>query len=183
MKTVNIFSLLKSMLLSAPKNDVRYYMNGVNIYKHETSIVISVTDGCSLLRVELNGNEDDVIQVDQNTNVTLDYVSLTKILKMSNIKNPPILTINEGIVYLDNYEVETIDGRFPDINRVLKSRTAKNLDGNPQGVNLKLLIKLSKSISMLTECSEFTMHSLEGFKLYRETEAGTITALLMPTRI
>ena len=171
------------MLLSAPKDDVRYYMNGVNIYRHETSIVISVTCGHSLLRVELNGNEDNVIQVDQNTNVILDHASLTKILKMSNIKNPPILTVSDGMVYLDNYEVDTIDGRFPDINRVLKSRTDKNLDGNSQGVNLKLLTKLSKSISMLTEYSEFTMHSFEGFKLYRKTDVGTITALLMPTRV
>ena len=45
MKQVNTFDLLKAMIEIAPKNDVRYYMNGIHITRGDSAeVIVEATD-------------------------------------------------------------------------------------------------------------------------------------------
>lgn len=183
MKTVNTFQLLKAMLLIAPKSDIRYYMNGVSIRNENGVVIVTATDGHSLLQVRLNGNEEGVLDIEEGKHAILDHASATRILKLYTKKTPPEIVLREGMAFFGNAEVETIDGRFPDVDRVVRQRTEKTRSADAQGIRLDLISRVAKAASMLTEYSTCTMHDANGYKLFRETDAGTITALIMPARV
>lgn len=190
MKTINTFSLIKAMLDIAPKKDVRYYLNGVHISRGTSpEVTIEATDGHSLLRVILNAPEVDVICVAENTDVIIKRESLLNMIKMFTYKNPPIISAKGTQAHLDtqdfsqNIALETTDGRFPDTGRLLSARTDRTLTANEQGVRLELLARVAKATSKLVEYAVFSAHEGNGFKFTKETEAGTITALVMPCRL
>ena len=182
MKTVNTYQLLKAMLLIAPKNDIRYYMNGVSIRNEKGAVIVTATDGHALLQVRLNGNEEGVLDIEEGNHVILCHASVTRILKLYTKKTPPEIVLRDGMAFFGNVQVDTIDGRYPDVDRVVRCRTEKTRSADPQGVRFDLISRVAKATSMLAEYGVCTMHDANGYKFYRDTEAGTITALIMPAR-
>ncbi len=190
MKSINTFSLLKAMLDIAPKNDVRYYLNGVHVACTDTSkIIIEATCGHSLLRVTLMNLDSDLINIEKTTNVILCRDSITKLIKMFTYKNPPIITLGGDTVNLNGVDdtqllsVDTIKGRFPDCDRIFRQRTIKNQTSNASGINFDLLSKASKAIGKLVQYGVSTIHDTQGFKFEANTPVGDIVLLVMPCRV
>ena len=118
------------------------------------------------------------------TDVILDRASAEKMLKVFTRKSPPLLSADGGLVFFGNYEVETIDGRFPDCGRMLKARTDRTRTGDEQGVNLTLLSRSTKAMGKLINNAKFSTHQDgAGFKMEADTEAGSVTLLVMPCRL
>lgn len=185
MKQVNTFDLLKAMLEIAPKNDVRYYLNGIHITRGDSAeVIVEATDGHCLLRVTLPAPLEEEVTAKPLTDVILDRASAEKMLKVFTRKNPPLISADDGLVFFGNYEVETIDGRFPDCGRMLKARTSRTLTADEQGVKLSLLSRATKAMSKLINNAKFSSHQdAAGFKMEADTEAGRVTLLVMPCRL
>ena len=130
----NKIQAIKTALQFAAKNDIRYYLNGVALYIQD-GVLLSVvgTDGHSMVVVGdhiLNPVERDIAIVDRK-----DIPTLVNALSLGDTFQIDHLTLKIG----ESYSIPLIDGRYPDVRRVLpdKKRTVSIDSGicfNPEYV-------------------------------------------------
>ena len=175
---MNTYTMLNGLLQIAPKQDIRYYLNGVLL----TSDYLAATNGNYLVKVD--NKTGGVLN-----NIIIDRFDLAIKLKLFTKKNPPILqvkTINgEQVPCLDEYELKTVDGNFPDINRVIFDAPQKSYTAPLEiGLDLKLLAVLSKAIDVISDHkisgAKFTFSDCESSVKIEKTN---ITGVLMPCRL
>ena len=139
-----IIKVVKALLVFAARGDVRYYLNGVHVRREGAGVLMEATDGHRLLRVWLNDNlgfatpDVDLILNREQLDIA---VKVYKDLRFSG------LMVNDVMV-------ETIDGRFPDVPRVLGREPREKATG----VGLGLLSTSVKALSLL---SPFGVHEVK----------------------
>jgi DNA polymerase III sliding clamp (beta) subunit (PCNA family) len=181
-----MLNILKGLLAVAPRCDIRYYLNGVNIVRGEDQLVrLSATDGGVIISLIISS---DLFDVEQNTNVIICAKSLTNVLKMFDKKSVLTFKASHESTTINGYNLDMIDGNYPDVRRVL------NFNHKPEatreiGMNLKLLAKLCKGCSTILNLKHdgalFHIREASDSILISQTfnECDNLTAAIMPTRL
>ena len=181
-----MLNILKGLLAVAPRSDIRYYLNGVNIVRGEDQLVrLSATDGHIIISLVISS---DLFDVEQNTNVIICAKSLTNILKMFNKKSVLTFKSSNESVTINGYNLETIDGNYPNVERVLNFKH-KPTATSEIGMNLDLLAKLCKGCSTILNSKHgaalFHIRGVSDSILISQTfnEVDNLTAAIMPVRL
>jgi len=115
---VNLVKILKGLLIAAPKSDVRYYLNGVQVIRHKDRITLNATDGHLLLQVEIKDMEQFDIQED--VKFVISRESLNVMIKSFTLKCKPVLRCDDDFnVTLGDLPLTLIYGNYPDVQRVI----------------------------------------------------------------
>lgn len=146
----NLTTAIKVASVFSAKNDVRYYLNGIALtIVNEKIVSVCATDGTSLV----------VIGIQDTTNlrgaelVIIDNADVAT-LERAIGKNEEYIKfkLNEvGDLVIDRYTIPVMDGRFPDVKRVIpESKRTVDID-NGISVDTKLLVKLDKTQSIINK--------------------------------
>ncbi len=159
--------VLKALVLTAGKNDIRYYLNGVLFeYKgHELTLVATDGHRCAIAKIKIE-NDDNV---SASFILAIEDVKAirTVLLKKENLNVEVEITvgddelINFKIGY-NNISFKPINGTFPQYERVIPNLDAKSPD--TMGIDPAYLkdmgeqFKILKALSPAFRMTEQTVH-------------------------
>ena len=183
---MNLFKTLKAMLQVVPKSDVRYYLNGVQVKRIDDTVEFNATDGHILLHVKTTDLSH--INVPEFCDFIMCRKSLNVMLKSFNDKS--VFTLDctdDNTVTLGGLPIETVDGRYPDVKRVM-TQSSERCD--EIGVNYTLLSKISKACATVTSASGKYPAPLlqvrgasDSIRLEQSYDDYSFVGLLMPCRL
>lgn len=177
---------LKALLTVAAKKDVRYYLNGVHVvYVDGQTIKLEASDGHIALRLTLNGTHG----IAPDTDVILCGVKLRNVLKMFSDRDDVTLSVDsEGVAKLGGFEIGTIDGRYPDLSRVIDRAFTGGRD-DVIGLNFTLLETLCKACKTVMKSEKFPVGKFQ-FRsasdqmiITSQFTGGELKAAIMPVRL
>lgn len=134
MKT-KIGAVLKVLLKVAGKNDIRYYFNGVHVYRNDNSLVMEATDGHRLMRVKCV-NPDVYTAFNVGTDVVIERSTLERALKMGVDME---LRISDTQVTYGGVELSTHDCEYPDTDIVISCAGGSKPDAE-KGVDAEMMM-------------------------------------------
>jgi len=138
---------LKGLLTVAAKKDIRYYLNGVHVVCDSAGVVkLEASDGSTGMILTITSC---MFNVAPDTNVILCGTSLANLLKLFGSKDTPALTINNESARIGEYNVNLIDGRYPDLARAMRLNETGTFTGDEIGMNFTLLGKLCKACELV----------------------------------
>lgn len=153
---VNLYSFvsaLSAVLPFAPKNDVRYYLNGVHLVSCEGGFYVEATDGHTAVRVKIDTTEpvadlDLVIPHD-----VCAKVSAFKVAKK--YRKEKVISFEWhglGGSFSDgqsSVSFEAIEGKYVDLGRVMRAPAADASRPSDRGVSALYLARVGKSAAIL----------------------------------
>lgn len=167
---------LKAVSLAAAKNDVRYYLNGVMVRNGE----MAATNGHMLLLIKSESIKSDGEYIIDNDTLKM-LVTAHK-----GIGGDNRIEVIDGVVTTGKSKVHItpVDGKFPDINRVIHQETS----GEIAHFNYEYLLACQKA-----NC-EFLDRKYAHIKLQHNGQAGAkfesedeewnkLIGVVMPVRI
>ena len=158
---MKLSSMLNSALVFAAKKDVRYYLNGLNIY-HKNGFIkaIAATDGHCL---QVLTNSTNVNELGELDSFIVPYDDCKRLVAIFSTEDINSVAIDEILKH-----VKPIDGRYPDVKRVIPDSKAIEINQMVMGINYKYLAKigqsmtkLSKSIRLQSEGAVFTFYGAD----------------------
>lgn len=115
----NLVQAVKAAKVFAAKNDIRFYFNGVALYVNDGVIEsVVATDGYSMAVIgstELNGEASIIANKDIET--------LCNALATSDQ-----VKVSWPVIEIGDYKIPLVDGRYPDIKRVIPTGERKPAD-------------------------------------------------------
>lgn len=170
--------LLESALIFQAKNDVRYYLNGV-CFKADGRVCS--TDGH---RAFVGGNhhadlkEDVILSITKSPTKKYDYAEIDTESGIVGYHTDTTIRIGVGLC-------EVIDGRFPDIDRIIPKETSQT---DRIGFNASYLVDVEKAAKLFNpkwssvtfELNGHTNATVAKLKSFNGEEAKII---VMPMRI
>ena len=130
--------LLESALIFQARNDVRYYLNGICFMPDGR---IASTDGHRAFiggRHDNNLTENVIIKIGKSPTKRYDYAIIDTKSKIATYHDETGVMVGAGIC-------EEIDGRFPDIDRVIPKETKA---AEEIGFNTGYLIDIEKAAKL-----------------------------------
>ena len=116
-------SYLKAMLICVPTQDIRYYLCGINITNNGSKVYAYATDGHRiskwLVTEDYDGNDFNII-------INRDTIKAVVSSKDKHVELEPTtgaITTSFGSI------TGLIDGKYPDVDRVLNKETVIDKDG------------------------------------------------------
>ncbi|MDU7405632.1 MAG: hypothetical protein E7L15_17470 [Citrobacter portucalensis] len=171
-------TLLESALVFQAKNDVRYYLNGICFMPDGR---IASTDGN---RAFIGGNHENkleenvIVSVSKSPHKRYDYAELDTETKLVTYHHESGLMVGAGIC-------DVIDGRFPDIDRVIPKEKSP---AEEIGFNAKYLADVEKAAKLFNPRFEGVRFELNGntsaaVANLSSPEGLTAKIIVMPMRI
>jgi hypothetical protein len=110
-------SAIKAALHCSAKKDLRHYLNGVCLsFNHESVMMVHSTDGHILFSCFVHyENLGDQFNPGFDIIVPLDAIKAVK----TKAENVTLESLPDGSYLLDNVRFTALDGRFPDVARVI----------------------------------------------------------------
>lgn len=180
---MNIAKLLKALAQAAPRNEIRYSLNGVHLQEKNNEVHLEVTDGKFLIRLTLDANTEGL-----NVSKGADFVLAGEYLKKacdlfkadSNVELIADVETNKVTITnsKDSVDAELIDGSFPDTNRVIESATTTRKTGHLIGVNLQRLSKLCRALIDIQKAYEIKSEQLAALEI-----VDTLTPVLFTREV
>lgn len=180
---------LKGLLTIAAKKDIRYYLNGIHVTCGDDGIVrMEVSDGSTGMILTIKSN---MFNVAPGTNVILCGTSLANLLKLFGPKDKPTFSISNESARIGEYNVELIDGRYPDLARAMRLNIgATSTQCNEIGLSFTLLGKVCKACELVLhshtfKAGTFTLRDASDSVLITRifNEVDTLQAAVMPVRL
>ena len=138
---------LKGLLTVAAKKDIRFYLNGIHVVCDSAGVVkLEASDGSTGMILTITSG---MFNVAPDTDVILCRVSLDNAIKMFGPKAAPTFTINNELARIGEYNVNLIDGRYPDLSRAMRLNDDSAFVGDEIGLNFTLLGKLCKACELV----------------------------------
>ena len=167
---------LKSVLFAAAKNDIRYYLNGVMVRNGE----VAATNGHMALIIKSESIKSDGEYI-------IDHDTLKMILAShKGIKGDNSVEVVNGVAITGKNKVfiTAIDGKFPDINRVIPQETS----GEIAHFNYEYLLACQKANCEFFESKDVLIrlqhNGLAGAKFESEDDNGNkLIGVVMPVRV
>lgn len=181
---MNLINTLKALLQVTPKSDIRYYLNGIQVIRNGNEVVFNSTDGLMLLQVKTTDLE--YLDIQDGVQFIICRKSLDVMIKSFTKNNTPVLRCDDDFkVTLGDLPLVTIDGRYPDAQRVIRESSERC---DVIGVNYTLLAKLSKACATVTNtnftCGKLKVRGATDSILFENSyDDYSFIALLMPARI
>ena len=179
-----IQEVFNAVSIFAAKKDVRYYLNGVCIYHQYNKIVhVAATDGHALAIISNNKLDFDLRKCDQT------------IISHDDIKKLVVMHGHENLCdyEVDSFKFDPIDGRYPDISRVIPSKTRPCAMDDGIALNMaimslpsKLLTKLVKGRAkkVVDHCMHLKFGSAnDSIVMEKGIDELNIKIVIMPTRL
>lgn len=144
--------LLEGALIFQAKNDVRYYLNGICFMPDGR---VSATDGHRAFIGCSHDNkltENVIIKIGKSPTKRYDYAIIDTKAKIATYHDEAGTMVGTGIC-------EEIDGRFPDIDRVIPKETAPT---EQIGFNAKYLADVEKLARLFNPKFEAVLFELNG---------------------
>lgn len=167
---------LKAVILAAAKKDVRYYLNGVMVRNGE----MAATNGHMLLLIKGEKIKSDGEYIIDNDTLKM-IVTVHKGIKGDN----PVEVI-DSMTTTGNSKIPitTVDGKFPDVNRVIPQETS----GEIAHFNYEYLLACQKANCEFLDSKnayiKLQHNGLSGAKFESEDEDGNkLIGVVMPVRI
>lgn len=166
---------IRALLEVAPKNDVRFYLNGACLDADRQLAV--ATDGHILIafRVAIEGSGQAIVHTD----------TLSKVAKsFGRCKEPARVETGEGEVTFhvnrDRISASLTEGTFPDYTRVIPVETC----GELAQFNPELLARLARAFAKLggTACPVEVQHNGNGPALVAHSRVEGAIGVCMPFR-
>lgn len=178
---MNWKALLQALIKVAAKTDVRYYLNGVHIYRDADATVFEATDGHMALIVRCDIG--DIFP--QTERLIFTRKSIESAVKLGAGQ----IECDEGVWRCAGVVLEKIDGIFPDAERAL--RIGGSGAASEKGVNIDLQVKMSQAVSVLMKgfgskfmCVKATQTAADApFLLHGGEGSMTFKCGLMPSRV
>ena len=145
---------LKSVLLAAAKNDVRYYLNGVMIRNGE----IAATNGHMLLLIKSESIKSDGEYIIDNDTLKMLLTAHKGIKGYTHIA----VVDSVAITGKSKISITPVDGKFPDVNRVIPQEPS----GEIANFNYEYLLACQKANG------EFLDHKYSWIKLQHNGDKG-----------
>lgn len=170
-----IKNVVKALLVFAARGDVRYYLNGVHVRREGDGVLLEATDGHRLLRVWLH---DTLGFDDAGTDLILGREQLDMAVKAYK-------DLYFSGLQLHDITLKTIEGRFPDVPRVLGREPREKATG----IDLDLLGTSAKALGSLApfcvhEVKQVSKTSLLGqIELTGDFIGGRFHAVIMGARV
>ena len=167
---------LKAVSLAAAKNDVRYYLNGVMVRNGE----MAATNGHMLLLIKSESIKSDGEYIIDNDTLKM-IVTAHKSIKGDN----PIEVVDSMTTTgINKIHITPVDGKFPDINRVIPQETS----GEIAHFNYEYLLACQKANYEFFDSKDAYIklqhNGLSGSKFESEDEDGNkLIGVVMPVRI
>jgi DNA polymerase-3 subunit beta len=186
MKTEISVNYLTAALVIAPKSDIRYYLNGVNMaFKHgEESSVLEVvsTDGHMLFKaVQTLKYSEDTQTADFSMIIPRDVVD-TAVRTAKRVKRSTITleALPDGRYMLGETVFATIDGKYPDYERIVP----KSCSGELAQFNLQYLAQADTALRVAYENKSIHVHLSHNGKECAVVHTGLRNAfvVVMPLR-
>ena len=167
---------LKAVMMAAAKKDVRYYLNGVMVRNGE----LAATNGHMALMVKSESIKSDGEYIIDNDTLKM-IVTVHK-----GIKGDNRVEVIDGMTATGNSKISItpVDGKFPDINRVIPQETS----GEIAHFNAEYLLACQKANGEFLD-SKYPWIKLQhngdkGAKFESEDEDGNkLIGVVMPVRI
>lgn len=144
--------LLEGALMFQAKNDVRYYLNGICFMPDGR---VAATDGHRAFIANKHDNkitDNVIVSVSKSPTKRYDYAALDTKTGIVTYHDDTELMVGSGICSL-------IDGRFPDIDRVIPKETAPT---EQIGFNAKYLADVEKLAKLFNPKFEAVLFELNG---------------------
>lgn len=180
-----MLNVLKAAALIAAKKDVRYYLNGVHIYRNEKGeLWIEASDGHTAMRAQLS--EENIIQ---NIRTPFDVIVPIADVQLV-VKHLKFAVLNiDDLCFSESIRFKPIDGRYPDLQRVLNlNKHSKNTPAAEFGLSAELVITVMKAVSFVAGkgSKEARWPAIWSVKSNTEPvliKAGGVEFVIMPVRI
>ena len=181
---MNLIKTLKAMLQVAPKSDVRYYLNGIQVIRNGNEVVFNATDGHTLMQVKTTDLE--YIDIQEDVKFVICRKSLDVMIKSFTTRCLPTLRCDDDFrVTLGELPLVIVDGNYPDVQRVITNSSERCEE---IGVDYTKLAKLSKACATVTN-TKYTSGKLkvrgatDSIRFENSYDDYSFIALLMPTRL
>lgn len=147
MKIYTTLSALKAVNLLSADKDVRYYLNGVHVSATATATRLIATDGHALGMFQSDQQNEgvDFVEMIISTDVIKLLKSASKTVDTVVIETQDGLTGTIGAITGAAVSFKAIDGKFPDVQRVIP----QTISGAPAQYQPYLLEKFSKASKLL----------------------------------
>lgn len=183
---MRLSNMLNAALVFAAKADVRYYLNGVNIYYQGNKIkAIAATDGHSLQFLSATDNQHKKLKLCENVIVSIHDVK--RLIAIYDTHEYGDVSVKELIKF-----IAPIDGRFPDVSRVIPDIEDSKLYGQLSiGMNYKYLARINTSTTKLKKgYNSLFSHATFNFKGANDAVRVDVTVedmhstiVIMPARV
>ena len=175
-----LHKMLTACLAIAPKNDVRYYLNGIHIKQDSNGSIIEATDGNRIVCFKSDSKLCQAMDFDCILDVKYVKLLVDKIKAMGydklDIYNVCVTDISTEYLTFDIDRVDLIDGKYPDTKRVMWQDSLNMNTIYEIGVDARFLadiVKISKP---------FTSKKHQPIKMEFK-EALASTRITIPTNI
>lgn len=181
---MNLIQTLKALLVIAPKNDVRYYLNSVEVIRNGDTVVFNATNGILLLQVKTTDLE--CLDIQDSVKFTMCRHSLNVMIKSFNVKSKPILRLDDNFnCTLGDLPITLIDGNYPNVERVIYKSSERD---NEIALDFKNLEQISKACAMVCsnkfKTGKMTLRGAsESIIFSGEYSDYSYTGLIMPCRL
>jgi DNA polymerase-3 subunit beta len=181
MKIYTTLSALKAIAILAADNDIRYYLNGVQITANATETRLAATDGHVL-----------GIHRSEQQNENIDFVEFILPLDVIKLLKPAYKNIDSVVIDTDGLtgtitavtgatiNFSAIDGKFPDIQRVIPHRVS----GEVSQFKPALLDRFAKAAKLLGSKNQLihVAHNGNSAALVHLDVSASFVGVVMPFR-
>lgn len=147
----SFLTALKAVLPFSPKNDVRYYLNGVHLLGTDGGFFIEATDGYTAARVKVDAQLDGPLDLVMPRGFC-EKVANRKVpvRERDSLELELAYSFLATVVSLDGQSMEanTVDCKYVDLHRVL-GVPAVGKPSDRRGFNAEYMARAAKSASML----------------------------------
>lgn len=142
---MKLSNMLNSATVCAAKQDVRYYLNGVNIYYKGDSIrAIASTDGHTAQLLSINVDESSMLA--EYESVIVSLADVKRLVAIYSADNALDVSVKELVEH-----IEPVDGRYPDISRIIPTETSVQDGELIIGADYNYLARVSASMKKLNK--------------------------------
>lgn len=186
-----MIDLLKAALHIAAKKEIRFYLNGIHVYRDsgDGKVWLKATDGHVLMRTSVSEEfvkqkvKEPFIYIIPRASVEAAVKSLPLVILDADNKTLTDIAGTQSLMF------SPIDGNFPDVIRLFnKLKSTKQQVFQSFGLSAELVTKVMKAVSCVAPkgqpgakwpCEWQVKGSLDTIKI----NVGEIEFLIMPCRI
>jgi len=139
---------LKAAAIISATKDVRYYLNGVHIFRdNEGHIWLEASDGHTAMRAPVMPEF-----IKSNTQEPFDIIVPIEVVKMVTKNLDHVVLDVDDLCFSDSIKFKPIDGRYPDMGRVLnQNQMSRNKPAEEFGLSAELVIQVMKAVSFVAD--------------------------------
>lgn len=180
-----MLNVLKAAALIAAKKDIRYYLNGVHIFRDDKGeIWLEASDGHTAMRAQLA--EESIIQ---NIRAPFDIIVPIADVQLV-VKHLKFVVLNiDDLCFSESIRFKPIDGRYPDSQRVInQNKMSRNKPADEFGLSAELVITVMKAVSFVADKGSKEARWAAIWNVKSNTEpvlikSGGVEFVIMPVRM